>query len=172
MNKIEVNAKLQYVFEGLPLSKTQKEMLGDVVMAIMETAIAGVTEPEITKASNDALGGIKTGYSQNAKNYPVSLDGDGKAFVNVPWTDNDTTYNVVSSSANGLMSKEDKAKLDGIANNANNYSLPNATTSSVGGVKQATTVEALEEADEIATVISTVNTLISNLKAAGVVANS
>lgn len=172
MNKVEVNAKLQYVFEGLPLSKTQKEMLGDVVMAIMETAIAGVTEPEIAKASNAALGGIKTGYSQNAKNYPVSLDGDGKAFVNVPWTDNNTTYNVATTSANGLMSKEDKAKLDNIANNANNYSLPNATTSKIGGVKQAATVEALEEADEIATVISTVNTLISNLKAAGVVANS
>ena len=141
MNKVEVNAKLQYVFEGLPLSKTQKEMLGDVVMAIMETAIAGVTEPEITKASNDALGGIKTGYSQNAKNYPVSLDGDGKAFVNVPWTDNNTTYNA-------------------------------ANTTTLGLVKQAATVEALEEADEITTVISTVNALINNLKTAGVVANS
>lgn len=30
MNKTEVNAKLQYVFEGLPLSRVQKEMLGDV----------------------------------------------------------------------------------------------------------------------------------------------
>lgn len=172
MNKTEINAKLQYVFEGLPLSKVQKEMLSNVVMTIIETAIAGVTEPKIAKASNNAIGGIKIGYNQNAKNYPVSLDGDGKAYVNVPWTDNNTTYNVVSSSANGLMSKEDKVKLDNIANNANNYSLPNATTSIVGGVKQAATVEALEEADEIATVISTVNTLISNLKTAGVVANS
>ena len=141
MNKTEINAKLQYVFEGLPLSRTQKEMLGDVVISIVETAIAGVTEPEITKASNDTLGGIKTGYSQNAKNYPVSLDGDGKAFVNVPWTDNNTTYNA-------------------------------ANTTTLGLVKQAATVEALEEADEIATVISTVNTLISNLKIAGVVANN
>lgn len=172
MNKTEVNAKLQYVFEGLPLSRVQKEMISDIVMTIMETAIAGVTEPEIAKASNDTLGGIKTGYSQNAKNYPVSVDGDGKAFVNVPWTDNNTTYNVASSSADGLMSKEDKAKLDNIANNANNYSLPNATTSIVGGVKQAATVAALSDSDEITTVISTVNTLISNLKTAGVVANS
>ena len=141
MNKIEINAKLQYVFEGLPLSKVQKEMLGDVVMTIIETAIAGVTEPEIAKASDDALGGIKTGYSQNAKNYPVSVDEDGKAFVNVPWTDNNTTYNA-------------------------------ANTTTLGLVKQAATVEALEEADEIATVISTLNTLISNLKTAGIVANS
>ena len=141
MNKTEINAKLQYVFEGLPLSKVQKEMLADVIRTIIETAIAGVIEPEITKASNDALGGIKIGYSQNAKNYPVSLDDDGKAFVNVPWTDNNTTYNA-------------------------------ANTTTLGLVIQAATVEALEEADEIATVISTVNTLISNLKTAGVVANS
>ena len=141
MNKTEINAKLQYVFEGLPLSKTQKEMLADVIRTIIETAISGITEPEITKASNDAFGGIKTGYSQNAKNYPVSLDSTGKAFVNVPWTDNNTTYSA-------------------------------ANTTTLGLVKQAATVEALEEADEIATVISTVNTLISNLKTAGVVANS
>ena len=141
MNKIEINAKLQYVFEGLPLSRVQKEMLGDVVMTIVETAITGITEPEIAKASNDALGGIKTGYTQNAKNYPVSVDEDGKAYVNVPWTDNNTTYNA-------------------------------ANTTTLGLVKQAATVEALEEADEIATVISTLNTLISNLKTAGIVANS
>lgn len=141
MNKTEINAKLQYVFEGLPLSKVQKEMLGDVVMTIIETAIAGVTEPEIAKASDNSLGGIKTGYVQNAKNYPVSLDENGKAFVNVPWSDNDTTYNA-------------------------------ATTNVLGLVKQATTVEVLEENDEIATVISTVNTLINNLKTAGIVANS
>ena len=141
MNKTEINAKLQYVFEGLPLSKTQKEMLADVIRTIIETAISGITEPEIVKASDDALGGIKTGYNQNAKNYPVSLDSSGKAFVNVPWTDNNTTYSA-------------------------------ANTTTLGLVKQAATVEALEETDEIATVISTVNTLISNLKTAGVVANS
>ena len=47
-----------------------------------------------------------------------------------------------------------------------------ATKEALGLVKQAATIEALEENDEIATVISTVNTLISNLKTAGVVANS
>lgn len=41
-----------------------------------------------------------------------------------------------STSADGLMSKEDKAKLDGVAANANAYVLPAATTSALGGVKQ------------------------------------
>ena len=41
-----------------------------------------------------------------------------------------------STSADGLMSKDDKSKLDGVANNANNYTLPAATTGALGGVKQ------------------------------------
>lgn len=35
----------------------------------------------------------------------------------------------------GFMSKEDKAKLDGIASGANNYTLPVATASTLGGIK-------------------------------------
>lgn len=44
----------------------------------------------LSKATVEALGGIKIGYGENAKNYAVQLDADGKAFVAVPWTD--TTY--------------------------------------------------------------------------------
>lgn len=40
-----------------------------------------------------------------------------------------------STSSDGLMSKEDKGKLDGIEANANNYVLPTATTDVLGGVK-------------------------------------
>lgn len=36
-------------------------------------------------ASNMVLGGIKTGYSQSGKNYPVKVDSSGNAYVNVPW---------------------------------------------------------------------------------------
>ena len=46
----------------------------------------------------------------------------------------DTTYDPATQSAEGLMSKDDKIKLDGIATNANNYTLPSAG-SSLGGVK-------------------------------------
>lgn len=47
----------------------------------------------------------------------------------------DTTYSDATTSVHGLMSTADKAKLDGIAANANNYSLPLATSSVRGGVK-------------------------------------
>lgn len=66
------------------------------------------------QATSDVLGLIKIGYVLNDKNYPVELDSDGKAYVNVPWTDEDTTYSVATQSEDGLMSKEDKTKLDGL----------------------------------------------------------
>ena len=36
-------------------------------------------------ASTSALGGIRIGYQQAGKNYPVELDGNNKAYVYVPW---------------------------------------------------------------------------------------
>ena len=50
----------------------------------------------------------------------------------------DSAPTVVTTSSAGLMSAEDKAKLNGIAANANNYVLPAATSSTLGGVKVGT----------------------------------
>lgn len=77
-----------------------------------EIGAGGITS--IPQASSSALGGIKIGYSDNDRNYAVELDSSGKAYVNVPWTDTNTTYNVATTSANGLMSSRDKNKLDKI----------------------------------------------------------
>ena len=55
--------------------------------------------------------------------------------LGIPGQDTNTTYGVASSSANGLMSATDKAKLDGIASGANKYTLPTASSSTLGGVK-------------------------------------
>ena len=65
-------------------------------------------------ASSTTKGGITLGYSQNNKNYPVALDNSGKAYVNVPWTDTNTTYGLATSTNDGLMSRADKVKIDGI----------------------------------------------------------
>lgn len=69
-------------------------------------------------ASSTIKGGITLGYPQSDKNYPVALDSNGKAYVNVPWTDTNTTYSLATSTKDGLMEASDKAKLDGIPSNA------------------------------------------------------
>lgn len=50
-----------------------------------------------------------------------------------------TTIAAATASTAGLMSSEDKTKLNSIESGANNYSLPTATSSILGGVKSTTT---------------------------------
>ena len=56
-------------------------------------------------------------------------NGSAAKTVNIP------TYSNASTSSAGLMSASDKSKLNGIASGANNYSLPTASASTLGGVK-------------------------------------
>lgn len=92
-----------------------------------EIGAGGITS--IPQASSSALGGIKIGYSDNGRNYAVELDSSGKAYVNVPWTDTNTIYNVATTSANGLMSPSDKSKLDGIQAGADAVSFSRSLSS-------------------------------------------
>lgn len=85
--------------EGLGLDLKRKQLIGKLIEEIVDASIEGVPA-----ASNDNIGGIKTGYTQNEKNYPVALDENKKAYVNVPWTDTNTTYKVMTgatSTTNG-----------------------------------------------------------------------
>lgn len=92
-----------------------------------EIGAGGITS--IPQASSSALGGIKIGYSNNGRNYAVGLDSSGKAYVNVPWTDTNTIYNVATTSANGLMSSSDKSKLNGIRAGADAVSFSRSLSS-------------------------------------------
>ena len=101
------------------------------------TATETVTDTNTTysTATSSTLGLVKIGYTENGKNYPVELS-SGQMYVNVPWTDTNTTYSVGDG---GLTQKNFtstlKTKLDGIATNANNYSLPAGSSSTRGGFK-------------------------------------
>ena len=76
----------------------------------------------IPVATSSAYGGIQIGYTTSGKNYAVQLS-NGKAYVNVPWTD--TTY---TSGTN--------ISISGTTINCTySYSLPTATSSVLGGVK-------------------------------------
>lgn len=53
----------------------------------------------IPKATTSKFGGIKLGYTQSEKNYPVVLDPNGKAYVNVPWTSSGSSYTLPQASS-------------------------------------------------------------------------
>ena len=81
----------------------------------------------IPKATTSALGGVMLGYTNSDRNYKLELDSNGKAFVNVPWTN--TTYSNATTEVSGLMSTSDKSKLDGITSSADAVSFSRVLSS-------------------------------------------
>ena len=76
------------------------------------------------------------------------------------------THAVATTAAAGLMSGADKAKLDGIAANANAYALP-AAGAVIGGVKQGVAVaNATSETD----VVAQLNAALASLRTSGALA--
>ena len=56
------------------------------------------------------INSFKFNYSPHGKNYPVSKDESDNLYVNVPWVN--TTYEKATQDKDGLLSKEDKKKID------------------------------------------------------------
>lgn len=63
----------------------------------------GANKYVLPTSSSTILGGIKTGYQTQGKVYALQVDGSGNGYVSVPWTDNNTTYSLASTSSNGLL---------------------------------------------------------------------
>lgn len=109
------------------------------------TAITSSGTIDLQVASSSELGGIKIGYTASGKNYPVQLDSDNKAYVNVPWTDTNTDTNTwrgitdsvnttdstISGSATAVKTAYDKA--------VSAYNLANGKTSNTGTVTSVAT---------------------------------
>lgn len=77
-----------------------------------------------------ALGSINFDYTACGLNMSAyNVDGDGCGYINI--------ISATSKTA-GVMSASDKAKLDGIATGANNYTLPIASKNTLGGIKSTT----------------------------------
>lgn len=58
--------------------------------AKLDGIAVGANKYVLPTATTAALGGIKTNYTNNGKNYKVDVDANGNAYVNVPWTDTKT----------------------------------------------------------------------------------
>lgn len=97
------NIKISKFVDGLNLDKNRKKLL----ITFIEELIKESTESDykLPLASDNTRGGIKSGYAQNGKNYPVQIDAQEQAYVNVPWTDNNTTYAAATASVLGLVKK-------------------------------------------------------------------
>lgn len=76
----------------------------------------------IPAATSSTYGGIQIGYTTSGKNYAVQLS-NGKAYVNVPWTDTNITYSAGTN-----------ISISGTTINCT-YTLPTASSSVLGGVK-------------------------------------
>lgn len=76
----------------------------------------------IPAATSSTYGGIQIGYTTSGKNYAVQLN-NGKAYVNVPWTDTNITYGAGTN-----------ISISGTTINCT-YTLPTASSSVLGGVK-------------------------------------
>ena len=105
---------------------------------------SGLTVNKTTGVVTAPAGTILSADRQNFYSGSLSLTGNGATSVTyssqiggfiISSTDTDTTYSNATTSTAGLMSSTDKTKLDGIAASANNYSLPIATASALGGIK-------------------------------------
>lgn len=97
------NIKISKFVDGLNLDKNRKKLL----ITFIEELIKESTESdyELPLASDNTRGGIKSGYQQNGKNYPVQINAQEQAYVSVPWTDNNTTYAAATASVLGLVKK-------------------------------------------------------------------
>lgn len=139
----------------------------------------GLSEANYTETEKQKLSGI----ADNANNYvhPTTsgnkhIPSGGSSGQILVWkadgeaqwgTDKDTTPAKATAEADGLMSKEDKTKLDGLKN----YVLP-AAGASIGGVKQGAAVtDILEPSTASAESVATsFNELLASLRAAGIIA--
>lgn len=160
---------------------------GDRIKAVeAKTTEATASAPGIMSAADKGkLDGIAEGannYTHPAHTahesglYKVTVDAQGhvsnaEAATKVDITNlgipaQDTTYQpAVANGDDGLLTGADKAKLDGIAANANNYALPAATTGALGGVRKSAAV-AKAAADTVTQ--AEFNALIDALVAAGI----
>ena len=90
----------------------------------------------LPNATSSTLGGVKIGSNISVADGTISITKSNvtSALGYTPPT-SDTVYDNATATTAGLMTAADKIKLDGIAAGANKYSLPAATSSTLGGVK-------------------------------------
>lgn len=87
------------------------------------------------KESVDTYDDILTTYPNPEKGWTVNADNTTYRYDGSEWVDiGITAIPKATTSVDGLMTSSDKSKLDNVEENANNYTLPSATDTTLGGV--------------------------------------
>lgn len=116
-------------------------------------------------ADQDKLGTIRLGYEDNGKNYKVQVDADGRAYVNVPWTDDQdlSDYAKKNEALGDITVREDPAQIGFDITYANNTAhitrVVNAATESLAGVMSATDKKKLNSLSNYTLSIATTTAL-------------
>lgn len=164
-----------YTAKASGLYKVTVDALGHV------SAVASVTKSDITalgipgsdtNTTYSAFRGATASAAGGAGLVPAPAAGQNTRYLrgDGTWqTPPNTTYGVATDEANGLMSAADKAKLDGIANGANNYAHPTFTARNAGLYKitvnnqgHVTAATAVVKGDITALGIPSTNTTYNN----------
>ena len=120
---LEPYAKTEYVNTKLATKVDKQDGKGlstNDFTTVEKNKLASISEGannySLPLATSNVRGGVKVGYNTNSsnRNYAVQLSNE-QMYVNVPWTDTNTTYGLATSANDGLMRASDKAKLDSIA---------------------------------------------------------
>lgn len=101
-------------------------------------------------ASSTIKGGITLGYPQSGKNYPVVLDSNGKAYVNVPWTDTNTTYDLSPYAKTVDVNKALAKKVDVVSGKGlSTHDFTSAYKSKLDGISSGATADSAITTAEI-----------------------
>lgn len=120
------------VFDGT----TGKIKSTGFTIATSVPANAEFTDTTYNKATDSSLGLVQVGYSTSGKNYAVTLDDSGNAYVNVPWTDSVANNPAITITQNGTSKGSftlNQTSAETIDLTDTTYSVFEAATSSVAG---------------------------------------
>ena len=133
ISKDNVTSALGYTPPGTSVATTTTNgLMSASDKAKLDGIASGAGNYTLPTASSSVLGGVKIGNNISISNGAISISKDNVTSA-LGYTPPGTS--VATTTSNGLMSASDKTKLDGIAVNANNYTLPTASSSTLGGVK-------------------------------------
>ena len=140
-----------YFSNGKPAACTyslNKTVPSDAVFTDTDTHYSSktiVNSAATSTANTTAAVGNGSVYLNHVENGSVTsshkISGSGATTVtadssgNISVSSTNTVYDVATTSSNGLMTSAMVTKLNGITDGANKYSLPSATSSTLGGVK-------------------------------------